>query len=194
MKLTAEDFKRQYRAMSDEELLAMDPDELQDIARKCYQAEVTRRQLAEPPEELTEDEEPDEPRAILTAAPTSKLVPVATFVSMEAAEPAYTALKQANVAVFVEETPEGLSLMVPWPLHQAAYIALNDLEEGSAELVQQWLQKALPGRSIMIEDMLAEDDLVAARLTVDGSHQVFCFARVADGKIAQMWHNLDQLD
>jgi hypothetical protein len=188
MKLTAEDFTRQYREMSDEELLAIDPDELHDIARRCHQAEMTRRQLAEPPEELAE--EPDEPEAATTAS-TGELVPVATFVSMEAAEAAYAALKDANVAVAVEETPDGPRLMAPWAQQHAAFVALSMLEEAASELVQQWLQKTLPGRSIMIEDMLAQDDLVAARLTVDG-HQVFCFARVANGKVAETWHNFDQ--
>jgi hypothetical protein len=189
MKLTAEDFTRQYRAMSDEELLAIDPEALQEIARKCHEAEKARRQLAEP---LDSEEEPEEPEAVMTGS-TRELVPVATFVSMEAAKAAYAALKESNVAVVVEATADGPRLMVPWPQQQAAYIALNDLEEGAAELVQEWLKNAMPGRAIIIEDMLSEDDLVAARLTIDGRYQAFWFARVADGKVAETWHNFDQL-
>ena len=77
------------------------------------------------------------------------------------------------------------------PLQQAE--AMNLLEQAGAELVQQWLQRALPGRAIMIEDMLSEDNVVAARLTIDRSHQGFCFARIAEGKVAETWHNFDQL-
>src|ERR1700755_308240 len=106
MKLTAEDFTRQYREMSDDELLAIDPDELQDVARKCHQAEMMRRSLAEPAEE---SEEPD---AGITES-TGELVSVATFVSMDAATTAYHALKKSNLAVTIEETPDGPSLMVP---------------------------------------------------------------------------------
>jgi hypothetical protein len=189
MKLTAEDFTRQYGEMSDEELLAMDPDELQDVASKCYRAEVARRSLAEQAESPEESEE----AVTRLDASSRELVEVATFVSMDAAEPAYAALKNSKIEVTVEETPDGPRLMVPWPQQHEAYVALNLLEQAAAELVQQWLQGALPGRAIMIEDMLAEDNVVAARLTIDGRRQGFCFARIAEGKVAETWHNFDQL-
>jgi mannose/fructose/N-acetylgalactosamine-specific phosphotransferase system component IIB len=186
MKLTAEDFTRQYREMSDDELLAIDPDELHDVARKCHQAEMTRRSLVE------QAEESEEANAGITES-TGDLVSVATFVSMDAATAAYNALKNSNLAVTVEETPDGPSLMVPWPQQQAAYVAMNMLEQAGSELVQQWLQEILAGRAITIDDMLSQDDVVAARLTVDGRHQAFCFARIAEGKVAETWHNFDQL-
>lgn len=189
MKLTAEHFSQRYEAMSDDELLAIDPTELNDVASKCYQAEVTRRSLTEISEEPGEPEEAEN----RLDASSRELVEVATFVSMEAAEPAYAALKNAKVEVTVEETPDGPRLMVPWPQQHEAYVALNLLEEAGAELVQQWLQAALPGHAIMIEDMLSEDNVVAARLTIDGKRQGFCFARIAGGKVAETWHNFDQL-
>src|SRR6185369_1154560 len=108
MKLTAEDFTRQYREMSDDELLAIDPDELHDVARKCHQAEVMRRSLAETVEEA------EEANAGTTES-SGDLVSVATFVSLDAASAAYNALKKSNLAVTIEEAPDGPSLMVPWP-------------------------------------------------------------------------------
>jgi hypothetical protein len=45
MKITADDLARSYRAMSDEELLAMDQDHLTDIARQCLEKEMERRAL-----------------------------------------------------------------------------------------------------------------------------------------------------
>lgn len=45
MKITADDLSRSYRAMSDEELLAMDQGELTDIARKTLEQEMERRGL-----------------------------------------------------------------------------------------------------------------------------------------------------
>ena len=45
MKITADDLSRSYRAMSDGELLAMDQDELTDMARKCLEQEMERRGL-----------------------------------------------------------------------------------------------------------------------------------------------------
>jgi Protein of unknown function DUF104 len=45
MKITADDLSRSYRAMSDEELLAMDQGELTDMARKTLEQEMERRGL-----------------------------------------------------------------------------------------------------------------------------------------------------
>ena len=57
MKLTAEHFNQRYEAMSDDELLSIDPAELNDVASKCYQAELTRRSLTETSELPEEAEE-----------------------------------------------------------------------------------------------------------------------------------------
>jgi hypothetical protein len=45
MKITADDLSRSYRAMSDEELLAMDQGHLTDMARQCLEKEMERRSL-----------------------------------------------------------------------------------------------------------------------------------------------------
>ena len=45
MKVTAEDFRHQYADLSDEALLDIDRQELVDLARKCYDEELARRQL-----------------------------------------------------------------------------------------------------------------------------------------------------
>jgi hypothetical protein len=45
MKITADDLRRSYRSMSDEELLSMDQDHLTDIARQCLEEEMERRGL-----------------------------------------------------------------------------------------------------------------------------------------------------
>lgn len=71
------------------------------------------------------------------------------------------------------------------------------------------MRAALPDLHVSIEDMLAEEDKVAVRLVVDGTHtgrgfgveptgkrvQFGCItiARVANGKIVEGWNNLDQL-
>src|SRR5258705_13719959 len=103
MKLTAEHFSQRYQAMSDEELLAMDPAELHDVASKCYQAELTRRSLAEASESAEESEEAE----TRIDSSTRELVEGATFVSMDAAEPAYAALKNSKIDVTVDEKPNG---------------------------------------------------------------------------------------
>ena len=45
MQIDRDALSRQYRSMADEELLALEPAELTEVARKCYQAEIERRGL-----------------------------------------------------------------------------------------------------------------------------------------------------
>ena len=50
MKVSAEDFRRQYADLSDEALLDVDRQDLVELARTCYDEELARRQLkATPP-------------------------------------------------------------------------------------------------------------------------------------------------
>lgn len=45
MKIDAEDFRRHYASLSDEALLAMETDDLVEVARQCYDEEVSKRGL-----------------------------------------------------------------------------------------------------------------------------------------------------
>ena len=45
MRITPDELKQSYRKMSDEELLAMDTDDLTEVARQCHTDEVERRGL-----------------------------------------------------------------------------------------------------------------------------------------------------
>jgi len=53
MRPTTDDLRRHYASLSDEELEELDPDELTDIARQCYEEEIARRRPAE--EEAAEE-------------------------------------------------------------------------------------------------------------------------------------------
>ncbi len=71
------------------------------------------------------------------------------------------------------------------------------------------MRHALPDLHIKIEDIIAEGDKVAVRITAEGTHLGDGFgiaatarrvkfagiviARIADGKIAEAWNSLDQL-
>jgi steroid delta-isomerase-like uncharacterized protein len=71
------------------------------------------------------------------------------------------------------------------------------------------LRSSLPDLRVTVEHLLAEGDMVAARIQVEGTHmgpglgvpptgQIVRFsgmliARIASGKIAESWNNLDQL-
>src|ERR1039458_9723121 len=48
MKVSMEDFRRQYAGLSDEALLDVDRQDLVELARVCYDEELARRQLKTP--------------------------------------------------------------------------------------------------------------------------------------------------
>jgi steroid delta-isomerase-like uncharacterized protein len=69
------------------------------------------------------------------------------------------------------------------------------------------LREAFPDLHVTVHDLLASEDKVAARLTLDGTHtglpfgkatgrkiQLDCmlFVRIANGKIVESWNSLDQ--
>ena len=197
MKLTAADFDRQYGNLSDDELLAIDPYELTDLARASYQREFARRSLdthsSEPAESPAEPS--PAPRAETSEAPEG-WVEIAIYRALPAAEAARSALELADIPSTL--APGGgpgseIHVLVAEDDRTLARTVIDHLPEANLELVEAWLAGALPGRKAVIGDMLAEDDIVAARLTLDGSQQAFCFARIAAGKVTQTWHNFDQL-
>ena len=71
------------------------------------------------------------------------------------------------------------------------------------------LRLALPDLYLTVEDMVAEEDKVAVRISIEGTHMGdslgvpptgktvqfsgIILARIEDGKIAQAWNNLDLL-
>jgi hypothetical protein len=187
VKVSAEDLARHYGAMSDGELLAIERGELHDLARACYEQELARRSL-EP-----DSAEPGEDAVASGAEPPEDPVPVAAFTNQQAARMAQSALEAAGIASFIEREEDSLQLMVGGSQERDAREVLGTLSQMSAGLVEEWLRQTLRAHTVMIEDMLAEDDLVAARLTIDGKKQAFCFARIAGGKVAETWHNFDQL-
>jgi len=91
LKVTAKDLQRRYASLPDEELLALKPDELTDLARSCFDAELRRRGLVEP-----------EP------APLA----VATFADPNSAAVASQVLRAAGIECFLEKR-DGVRLMVP---------------------------------------------------------------------------------
>jgi len=103
MKVSAEDFRRQYAGLSDEALLDVDRRDLVEVARKCYDEELARRQLKAPspaaasaPRSHEEDEE---------------FVVAATYVSQEDARLARELLQTAGIRAHLGAG--GLALLVP---------------------------------------------------------------------------------
>ena len=94
MKVTAEDVQRRYASLPDEELLLLNRDDLTELARPCYDAELRRRGLMEP--------EPE-------PAPLA----VATFADPNSAALARQVLRSAGIECFPENCDDGVRLMAP---------------------------------------------------------------------------------
>lgn len=93
MKITPEDLRASYQRMSDEELLELDPGELTDIARKCYDGEMERRGL----QATTEQAESAAPGARTSDHFDEPLVAVQNCGSIEQAWGVVSALEGAGI-------------------------------------------------------------------------------------------------
>jgi len=116
MKLSVEDFKRLYAEMPDEELRSLDRQELTEVARQCYDAELKRRGLpAEPArrtlQTIAAPEEPEEiapeSEEVLEAAVEQEeeedLAPAAIFTLRVDAKAARARLQSAAIPAFLED-------------------------------------------------------------------------------------------
>jgi len=116
MKFSADDFKRLYAEMPDEELRSLVRGELSEVARPCYDAELARRGLsaASPrrtvqPVVVPESPEPVAPESeeVLEAAVEQEeeedLAPAAIFTSREEAKAAKARLQAAAIPAFLED-------------------------------------------------------------------------------------------
>jgi len=96
-------------------------------------------------------------------------------------------------------------------------VATTGLDEGTAEhrgvgpfrIFYDNLRTALPDLHVTVDDILAEGDKVAVRLTAIGTHKqeamglratgrrvtipAIVIVRVANGKVAQAWNSIDHL-
>jgi cell division septation protein DedD len=135
MKFSADDFKRLYAAMPDEELRSLVREELSEVARPCYDAELARRGLhAKPPRRAVQPIVTPDPHAEI--APESEdpadeasaeevereeeedLAPAAVFASREEAKTARALLQSAAIPAFLENDTTaggGFRLLVATP-------------------------------------------------------------------------------
>jgi hypothetical protein len=135
MKFTADDFKRLYAAMPDEELRSLVREELSEVARPCYDAELARRGLHAKPQRRAAQPIPT-PDPLMEIAPESEdppdeaiaeevereeeedLAPAAIFASREEAKAARALLQSAAIPAFLENDTAaggGFRLLVAAP-------------------------------------------------------------------------------
>ena len=132
MQVDLDDFRRRYEELSDDALLDLDRDELVDLARDCYDAELARRGLhrssSSPP--VTEDQ--------------GELVEAARFTSSSEADLARALLESAAIPCYLENeiagktlrVTDGLRLFVPASLLESAHEIL-DAPVSDEELIAQ---------------------------------------------------------
>jgi len=130
MKFTADDFKHLYAEMPDEELRSLVREELSEVARPVYDAELARRGLTarrlpvqpivthdEPAAAAPEWDEPSEEAAEedVEREEEEDLAPAAIFSGREEAKAARALLQAAAIPAFMEDDTEaggGFRLLV----------------------------------------------------------------------------------
>ena len=138
MQIDPEDFKRHYAMLSDAALLEIDRDELVDVARACYDAELAERNLAlDDPQSSAPAMEPSETPA------DGDLQLVGTFLSMDEANFARGLLQAADVPCSLENEfsagysgPSALRLLVPASAYDRACEIL-ETEISEEDLIAQ---------------------------------------------------------
>ena len=132
MKLDIDGIRRQYAELSDEALLEIEPADLVEAARRCYEEEVARRQLKR--------------SAVEHAAPLDEeeLTVAGTYNSMDTARTARDALRKAGIRAYLaNEFPEDeagtlrkafgdMPLLVPVSMLDAAREMIDAQTEGKA--------------------------------------------------------------
>ena len=102
MQVDLDDFRRRYAELSDDALLELDRDDLVDLARDCYDAELARRGLhrssSSPPATEVQDH--------------GELVEAAIFSSSSEADLARALLESAAIPCYLENEFAGKTLRV----------------------------------------------------------------------------------
>ena len=104
MQVDLDDFRRHYAELSDEALLELERDELVELARDCYDAELARRGLRRSSPQETEVQDQGE------------LVEAARFSSPSQADLAKALLESAAIPCFLENEVAGRALRVGFQL------------------------------------------------------------------------------
>jgi cell division septation protein DedD len=135
MKFSSDDFKRLYAEMPDEELRSLIREELTEVARPCYDAELARRGLqpaklrrtvqreiaVEEREEIAPEFAPESQEVLEEAVEREEeedLAAAAIFASREEAKAARARLQTAAIPAFLEDDTAaggGFRLLVASP-------------------------------------------------------------------------------
>ncbi len=156
LEVTATDFRRHYEMLSDEALLETDRGDLVELARQCFDEEVSRRGLNAAEDAAESSGEAGERPALAG----EELVPVATFLSGDELTLARGLLDEASIPYHVVNPLAALGgielrLMVPAALEEQAREILAS-EISDEELAAQAEAAGMLERELLETDVEEE--------------------------------------
>ena len=218
-----EEFKQKFHELPDEVLLAVDREELIESARQCYDEELAARSLA-PPEAPppAEPANPDTPADEMVCVGSFILRQDSDLAQsiLESAEiPCFRPDEHvADIAPYLIASFGLGRLMVPASYaEQARELLAPIITEANKAIVNHWfehvwngghadaaadfgagadarLRSLVPDLQVTVDDMVAEAEKVAARITIRGTHEGapvqfhgVVFVRLQDGRIVDTW-------
>jgi hypothetical protein len=145
LQVDLDDFRRRYAELSDEALLELDRDELVDLARDCYDAELSRRGLRRSASSPPATEVQDHGELV-----EGELVEAAIFSSSAEADLARALLESAAIPCYLENefagktlrVSDGFRLFVPATLLENAREILNSPVSDEELIAQAEVQPA----------------------------------------------------
>ncbi len=217
-----EEFKQKYRDLPDDGLLAINRDELIDSARQCYDEELARRSLTPKPAKPAEPAEGSEPTDELVCAAAFIRKGDADLAQsvLESAEiPCFQPDEHmSDIAPFYLVSSGGGRILVPASrVDQARELLAPMIVEVNKTIVGDWFERIwnadgdgddpvfgaspdprlralLPDLRVTIDDLVAEADKVAARISIHGTHNGapvqfhgVVFVRLEAGRIVDTW-------
>jgi len=212
-----EEFKRKFHELPDEALLAVDRDELIESARQCYDEEVASRSLAQPV--APQAAEVADEMVCVGNFVLKQDSGLARSILESAGIPSFQPDEHmSDIAPYLIASFGLGRLMVPASYaEQAAELLAPMLAEANKAVVSHWFEHVwngghegdsasfgagadphllalLPDLHVTVDDTIAEADKVAARITIQGTHQGapvqfrgVVFVRMQGGRIVDTW-------
>ena len=214
-----EEFKQKYRDLPDDGLLAINRDELIESARQCYDEELARRSLTPPQPEPAEGSEPTDELVSAGTFMLKRDSDLARGILESVGIPCFEPDEHmSDIAPYLIATCGLGRLLVPASrAEQARELLAPMVADANKVIVGDWFERVwnaggdgddpvfgaspdphlralLPDMRVMVDDLVAEADKVAARISIQGTHngapvqfRGVVFVRLDGGRIVDTW-------
>jgi hypothetical protein len=147
LKFDINELREQYAELSDEALLAVNPEELVPMAQECYRTELAKRGLE--PEALAEPEGPMNHLNGETGKPAGQVVPAGDYGSPDEANLAKAMLKAAGIPCALSTEYSGSVNLGPYGSNNAIYALVPEslLEEAQEVLASEISEEELAAQA-----------------------------------------------